>query len=270
MTDNAARRAARDYQAANPGTSYTRALRQVMHDRRRPLSATLGVGLDSNPVTLSLEWETPGGAGPHCLITGPSKSDSSAVVATLARGLHSGQRRGDLELVVTGSDDLDIDVAHRFISAAEFPSFVEDLLKVRAALFRSLDNPAIFNIEDARAADHRISTIVLIIDSPTAPIHDALQTLLRVGRSYGINVVLAADTEPAPTVHVDVEPREMLRRLLDRAYLRGEIEEMFTSVIFALGDGRATLRTPGVRRGVRESLAPADDLCDFMISAQKS
>ena len=111
---------------------------------------------------------------------------------------------------------------------------------------------------------------MLIIDSPTAPIHDALQTLLRVGRSYGINVVLAAHTEPAPTVHVDVEPREMLRRLLDRAYLRGEIEEMFTSVIFALGDGRATLRTPGVRRGVGESLAPADDLCDFMISAQKS
>jgi len=84
-----------------------------MHDQRRPLTATLGVGADGHPVRINLEWEADGGAGPHCLITGPSQSESWAVMATLARGLHAGQRRGDLELVVTGSGDLDIDVAHR-------------------------------------------------------------------------------------------------------------------------------------------------------------
>ena len=260
VTDNAARRAARDFQRANPGTSYTRALRHVTHTQRYPLTATLGVGLDDHPVRLSLESEAHGGAGPHCLITGPSRSDSSAVLATLAGGLHSGQRRDDLELVVTASGDLDIGVVHRFVGAAEFPSFVNDLLRGRVALLHSV-GPGLLGIEDARAAGHRIPTILLIIDSPIAPVRTALQTVLRVGRSNGIHVVLVADIEPAATVHVDVEPREMLVR----AYLRGEIEAMFTSVIFALGDGRATLRTPGITPGFWASLAPADHFRDFLI-----
>ena len=169
------------------------------------------------------------------------------------------RRRDDLELVVTASGDLDIGVVHRFVGAAEFPSFVNDLLRGRVALLHSV-GPGLLGIEDARAAGHRIPTILLIIDSPIAPVRTALQTVLRVGRSYGIHVVLVADIEPAATVHGDVEPR-----VLVRAYLGGEIEAMFTSVIFALGDGRATLRTPGITPGFWASLAPADHLRDFLI-----
>ena len=92
--------------------------------------------------------------------------------------------------------------------------------------------------------------------------------MLRVGRSYGINVVLATDMKPAPTVSVDVEPKEFGRQLV-RAYSRGEIEEMCTAVIFALGGGRATLRTPGTWPALGVYVSPADNLSDFMIPEQE-
>jgi len=88
--------------------------------------------------------------------------------------------------------------------------------------------------------------LMLSIDSPTALIPRCAGdggTVLRHQRRP------AADTEPVPTVHVYAEPREMLGRRLDRAYFGGGIEEMFTSVIFVLGNGRATLRIPGCACG---------------------
>ena len=86
MSDNESRkRAAREFQAANPGTSYTRALRQVSHGRiRRPLTAVLGTGLDGQAVEVNLEWESRGGSGPHCVVVGDEVSSLLAVLAELA------------------------------------------------------------------------------------------------------------------------------------------------------------------------------------------
>lgn len=262
MTNNAARRAARDYQAANPGTSYTRALRQASRgDAVAPLTATLGLGLDGRRVLLNLEWESRGGMGPHCLISGLSAAGSSALLATVMEKLYAGQRTGDVDLVFTGPPAPDVEVPHRYVTVDEFPEFIADVLSARVALFAGVGSGV--DIEDARAAGIRVPTIVVFIDAPTKAVRSALQSPLRRGRAYGVNFVLATDIASTPTVQLDTSREELLFRLIDRASRGGDIEGMFTSVIFNLDDGRVILRSPTTRDDPRSLLAPRDEIVLF-------
>lgn len=261
MTNNAARRAARDYQAANPGTSYTRALRQVSRDEFQPLTATLGLGLDGRPVVLNLDWECHGGMGPHCLISGLSAAGSSAILATVMEKLYAGQRAGDVDLVFTGLAAPDVEVPHRYITPDEFPAFIEEMVNARATLLAGAG--PVVDVEDARAAGIRLPTIVVFIDAPTTAVRSALQTPLRKGRAYGVNFVFATDIASTPTVQLDTSREELLFRLIDRASRGGDVEDMFNSVIFNLDDGRVILRSPTTREDPRSLLAPRDEIVLF-------
>jgi hypothetical protein len=265
VTSNESRkRAARDFQAANPGTSYTRARRLVARDKRRPLTAVLGTGIDGTPVRLNLEWQSRGGDGPHCAVSGPGGSGRAALLAALATGLFSGQNRGDCELVVSGCDDVLIGVQHTRVDAG-LSGRVNGLLEERYELLRSLGNR---DIEEARAAGHQIPTIVVLIKAPVAGLQrgdDTLARLVRVGRAVGINVVLTTETElPGRLlVHEDMTPAQALTHLLS-AQLSGAVLANVTSMIYALGNGRGTLRTPGRWDG---SHVRADTLTDFVFEA---
>lgn len=267
MSNNESReRAAREYQAANPGTSYTRARRQVTDGRpRRPLVAVLGDGLDGGVVSVNLEWESFGGTGPHCLVVGDEVSDLLGVLAT---GLAAGQRDGDLELVLCAKPSTQLGVAHRRVDSDDLTSHVNELLESRFRLLQSLEA---VDIEDARARGHRMSTTVVLIEDYAGVWRgsQALARWLRVGRSTGINVVVGTPVAPqtALTSNVDMSPARALDRVV-RTALRGNdmVAGMAPTTIFKLGGGRGTLRTMG-SWDPEGRMQRADVLVDFTFTA---
>ncbi|PJE03569.1 MAG: hypothetical protein CK429_32705 [Mycobacterium sp.] len=265
MSSNESRKsAAREFQAANPGTSYTRALRQVSHgDQRRPLSAVLGTGPDGASVSVNLEWESQGGSGPHCLIAG---AEVPALLAVLAAGLASGQRQGDLELVLCASDATQVTVDHRRVGADELVEHVNDVLRSRHEVLRSVEAR---DVAEARERGHQVPTTVVLIEDLDGQwgASAAVGRWVRIGRSSGVNVVLGSPAASPSIWADDMSPAHVLDRLA-RAALADDAAFMnaTTAAIFGLGDGRATLRmlgrwNPG--RRVRE----ADTLTDFTFAA---
>lgn len=244
MSDNESRkRAAREFQAANPGTSYTRALRQVAKKRiRRPLTAVLGTGVDGRPVEVNLDWQIHGGNGPHCMVAG---DEVSSLLTVLATGLAAGQSPGDLELVVSAGEDTQAEAAHRRVGADELAAVVDELLASRCELFRSIDVP---DIEDARDRGHQVPTTVVLIDD-----HDgiwarseSLARWLRVGRSVGIDIVVGTPIElsNAVTAADGMSPAEAFDRLVRAATRRNRLlDSMMSVTIVDRGQGRGTLRT---------------------------
>lgn len=248
MSDNESRkRAAREFQAANPGTSYTRALRQVSHGRiRRPLTAVLGTGLDGRAVEVNLEWESRGGSGPHCVVVG---DEVSSLLAVLAAGLAAGQAPGDLELVLCAGEDVRLQVMHRRVDAGELAEIVDELLQSRYAFFRSI---GVRDIEDARQHGYQVPTTVVLIEDRDGiwARSQELARWLRVGRSAGINLVVGTPIAPptALTSAADMSPALVLERVVHTATLgNGLLASMTTAAIFNRGDGRGTLRT--IERG---------------------
>lgn len=247
MSNNESReRAARAFQIANPGTSYTRALRQVTDGRpRRPLVAVLGEGLDGGVVAVNLEWLSCGGTGPHCLVVG---DEVSALLGVLATGLAGGQRDGDLELVLCAKPSTQLGVAHKRVDSDDLASHVSELLESRYRLLQSLEAS---DIEEARARGHRIPTTVVVIedDAGVWARSQDLARWLRVGRSTGINVVLGSTIAPptALTSNVDMSPARALDRVVRASGLQGNemVANMVSTTIFDLGAGRGTLRTMG-------------------------
>lgn len=267
MSSNESRkRAARAYQAANPGTSYTRALRQVTNGQRRPLTAPLGVGLDGARVSVNLEWESQGGSGPHCLIVG---AEVPLLMAVLAAGLAADQRPGDLELVLCASEGTRLAVEHRRLGAAELAGHVDELLVSRQEFLRSVEAR---DVVDAREKGHQVPTTVVLIED-----HDgswsaskALGRWVRIGRSSGVNLVLGAAAASPLISADDTSPAQVLDRLA-RAALAGDAAfmNMTTATIFGFGDRRATLRTLGRWNPVRR-VQEADALIDFTFTGPDS
>ncbi len=267
MSNNESReRAAREYQAAHPGTSYTRARRQVTDGRpRRPLVAVLGEGLDGGVVSVNLEWESFGGTGPHCLVVG---DEVSALLGVLASGLAAGQHEGDLELVLCAESSISLGVAHSRVDSDALVSHVNELLESRFRLLRSLEAS---DIEEARSRGHRIPTTVVLIEDYAGvwPRSQALARWLRVGRSTGINVVVGTPIAPPPalTSNVDMSPARALERVV-RIAMQGNdmVPGMAPTTIFDLGGGRGTLRTMG-SWDAEGRMQRADVLTDFTFTA---
>ncbi|MEU0498018.1 hypothetical protein [Mycobacterium sp. NPDC006124] len=244
MSDNESRkRAAREFQAANPGTSYTRALRQVAKKRiRRPLTAVLGTGVDGRPVEVNLDWLSDGGSGPHCMVAG---DEVSSLLTVLATGLAAGQSPGDLELVVCAGEDTRLDVVHRRVVADELADVVNELLASRIELFRSIDA---LDIKDACGRGHPVPTTVVLIDD-----HDgawarseALARWLRVGRSAGIDIVVGTPiAQPTAVTSADaMSPAVAFDRVVRAAVARnGLLASMASATIVDRGQGHWTLRT---------------------------
>lgn len=266
MSDNDARkRAARDFQAANPGTSYTRALRHVTDNQRRPLTAVLGTGLDGGTVSVNLEWASAGGSGPHCLVVGSAPEAVASLMAVLAAGLTAGQNRGDLELVRCADEGAQLGVEHRRVDPTDLVAHVDELLASRLQLLQSLDAR---DVEDARDKGHGVATTVVLIEDLDGnwARSDSLGRWLRVGRSAGINIVLGAAAElpgAASTSVDDMSPAQALDRLLHTAKVGGAVAaNMSSATLFSLSGGRGTLRTFGQWDPVRRRQAP-DVLLDF-------
>lgn len=263
MSSNESRkRAARAFQAANPGTSYTRALHQVTDGQRRPLTTRLGAGLDGASVSVNLEWPSQGGSGPHCLILG---AEVPALLTVLATGLAADQRPGDLELVLCASEATRLTAEHRRLGAAELVGDVDELLLSRQEFLRSVEAR---DVVDARENGHQVPTTVVLLED-----HDgswstskALGRWVRIGRSSGVNLVLGAAAASPPISADDTSPARVLDRLA-RAALAGDAAfmNMTTATIFGLGDRRATLRTPGRWNPVRNVQEP-DVLVDFVFT----
>lgn len=269
MSDNEARkRAARDFQAANPGTSYTRALRHVTGNQRRPLTAVLGTGLDGGTVSVNLEWANAGGSGPHCLVVGSPPEAVTSLMAVLAVGLAAGQNQGDLELLLCAGEGAQLGVEHRRVDPTALAGHVDELLAARIQLLQSLDAR---DVEDARAKGRRVATTVVLIEDLDGEWarSDSLARWLRVGRSAGINIVLGAPAAlpgAASTSVDDMSPAQVLDRLLRTATVGGAVAaNMSSATLFSLGGGRGTLRTLGQWDPVRRHQAP-DVLLDFTIT----
>jgi hypothetical protein len=269
LSDNEARkRAARHFQAANPGTSYTRALRHVTDNQRRPLTAVLGTGLDGGTVSVNLEWASAGGSGPHCLVVGSTREDVASLMAVLAVGLTAGQNQGDLELVLFAGNDFQLDVQTRVRMDSGELDGLDRLFVDRPQLMRSID---VRDIEDARAKGYPLATTVVLIEDLDGAWarSDSLARWLRVGRSLGINIVLGTAAElpgMASTSVDDMSPAQVLDRLLRTATVGGAVaSNMSSATLFSLGGGRGTLRTFGQWDAVRRRQAP-DVLLDFTIA----
>ncbi|MGJ6127427.1 hypothetical protein QN239_33140 [Mycolicibacterium sp. Y3] len=278
MSSNESRKsAAREFQAANPGTSYTRALRQVSHGGlRRPLLALLGTGPDGASVSVNLEWESQGGSGPHCLVAG---AEVPALLAVIAAGLAAGQKPEDLELVLCAGEDTQVTVEHRRVDAGELVGHVDEVLGSRHEFLRSVEAR---DVAEARERGHQVPTTVVLIEDPDGQWgrSAALGRWGRIGRSSGVNVVLGFPAAPSSIWADDTSPEHKLtwkaspsdRRLLDRlarsAALAGDAAFMnaTTAAIFGLGDGRATLRTHGRWNPVRR-VREADVATDFTFTA---
>lgn len=263
MSGNESRkRAARDFQAANPGMSYTRARRQVTHGQRR-LTALLGKSLDGANVTVDLEWASRGGSGPHCLIVG---AEVPALLAVLAAGLAAAQRPADLELVVCGSESTQLTVEHRRVDPIELVGLVDDVLASRRKFLCSID---VRDVVDAREHGHPVPTTVVLIEDHggTWGTSEALSRWLRVGRSAGLNLVVGFPAAaPLPTAIDDTSPAQMLDRFLRATQANPAVVNMTTATIFSLGDRRATLRIFGRRNPDRRVREP-DVLTDFTFTA---
>ena len=245
LSDNESRkRSAREFQAANPGTSYTRALRQVAKKKliRRPLTAVLGAGVHGRPVEVNLDWQIHGGSGPHCVVAG---DEVSSLLAVLATGLAAGQSPGDLELVVCAGENTQVEVAHRRVGADELAAVVDELLASRFEFFRSVDA---LDIEDARGRGHQVPTTVVLIDDHDGAwaASEALARWLRVGRSAGIDLVVGTPIalSNAVTSADATSPAEALDRLVRAATRRtGLLPSMASATIVDRGQGHWTLRT---------------------------
>lgn len=266
MSDNEAReRDAREFQAENPGTSYTRARRQVARTRR-PLRAVLGTGLNGQTVAVDLEWASRGGSGPHCAIVGSQADAVGPLMAILASGLMSGQHRGDLELLLCAGDGVQIGVEHRRFEAEALANHVDELLNARSHALQSLD---IRDVEDARAQGHRLPTTVVLIedlDGAWARSREAGRWV-RIGRSLGVNIVVGISAQPpAGSLVDDLSPAHVLERLARAAGMGADVLNNMSATIFSLGERRGTLRTIGQWDPVRRRQAP-DVLADFTFTA---
>jgi len=261
-SNDSRKRAARAFQAANPGTSYTRALRQVTSPQRRPLTARLGAGLDGASVSVNLEWASYGGSGPHCLIVG---AEVPALLTVLATGLSAAQRPGDLELVLCASEASQLTVDHRRLGATELVEHVREVLVSRIEFLRSVEA---HDVAEAREHGHQVPTTVVLIED-----HDdtwgkskALHEWTQVGRSLGVNLVVGAPAASPSTLAEGTSPAQVLDHLT-RAALAGDpvYTAMTEAWIYGLGDGRATLQTTGHWHPVRNVREP-DVSVDFVFT----
>jgi hypothetical protein len=264
MSDNNAhKRAARALQAANPGMSYTRALRAVLNAQRRPLTARLGHDHAGKAVVVNLEPMSHGGSGPHCLVTGDDRSDVLGLLARLGDNLAAGRPRGDVELVVGCTEPIGLTAAHLRLDGGQLVSQVDAIFEQRWELLKSF---GLNDVTDARSQGHDVAKVVLILDEYTPGCWLASEPARRWsnhGRSAGIHLVVGAQGQ-LPYEHAvnhDATPADMVTHTVI-SYLTHPVLANVPTTISVYGGGRGTLRTPGQWQP-EHRLQRADVLTDF-------
>lgn len=215
MSDRDARkRAAREYQARHPGTSYMAALRAVSRARRRAaLAAVVGTDTAGCPQRVNLDEQAHGGDGPHMLITGPDATEIAAALSTAATAL-ARRRDGTVRLLVCGGEEIRPDIAHDRVRPTDFSAAIDHLLDQRSAELASL---GCADVHQARmiAPDYPTYVVGIELRDPVA----SLERGLRMGRCLGVHFVIgcvapqtAASAGRRPDRYADVPP-EILRTI---------------------------------------------------------
>lgn len=192
MTNHARYCAARAYQAANPGTSYTRALRAVTRARaRRPLIATIGHA-GGSPCRINLDEPAMGGQGPYALIVGAQGSSAGQLLSVVADALYRQQVPGDIELIYSSDHPSAHPLTAPYVAVkpADLADRVVEVIRAREAELKAV--PA-RDIVAARAAGHRLPTVLVLVDRPDDALVAHLQQWYRCGRSLGITFVVCID-----------------------------------------------------------------------------
>ncbi len=231
----ARQKAARAYQAAHPGTSYTRALRLSTSSDRRPLTAVLGAGRDRSAVTVNLECGSAGGAGPHCTVVGATTDNTYDMMRYLGACLAASQQPGDVEFISAVSGLCAGDSPHTCCDSDLFSEVVDEHLLERQRLLRALNCA---DVDKARQAGHRIASTVVFVGPTQRDLVDSrqLERWTRVARSAGSSIVVGLESPTAATYPPD-DPlgRNAFCRLLDDAFGPGTAANLSTA-IFHLGD----------------------------------
>lgn len=211
MSDKDSRkRAARDFQARHPGTSYVKALRAV--SRRRPaFAAVVGIDTAGRPQRVNLDERAHGGNGPHMLITAPDKTQLAAALSAVATALARRQEMS-VRLVVCGPEEMRLDTDHERIST-DVSAAIDQLLDQRSAELKSLRCADVHQATMFRP-DYPTYVVVLELSDVVA----SLERGLRMGRSLGVHFVIgcvapqAAAADGRPEQHPAVPP-EILRNI---------------------------------------------------------
>lgn len=244
--DESSYQAARQYQADHPGVSYTRAKRIVTASTtttRAALAASYH-GPDGQPVVVNLEWPSDfrgsSSSGPHAVMIG---ANSAALLPSLANKLSAAQDERDLEIVYSTAESpvYSIGAKHTHLTHQQLVDHVDGLACTRQDMLRQSNVP---DIEKARAAGHRIPTVVVFIDRPDLTLVEAIIGWSRIGRALGIDFVVAGESAPGPESDDDVAGGDLYRANLDRAvpemdYLRKS--GMFSVVVSVVSDRHAAL-----------------------------
>lgn len=250
--NHARKEAARAYQSAHPGTSYTRALRLVTETYRQPLTALLGQARDGSAVKANLEWESNGGSGPHCTVVGTCDEDTRAMLQHLGSGLAAGQQAGDLELITSASAPFYLKAGHIHWDTAQLGDLLADHLGARHRMLAALECA---DVEAARQAGHRIpSTVVLIAEPPAEQVQSGqLERWTRVGRSAGVSLVLGFQCLPMPVHSPDdaLQLRRVRQLLTDRVGQAAAANMSATTIVHLGADRGRLIMDRGYIRGKR-------------------
>ena len=238
--NEASYQAARRYQAAHPGTSYTRAKRiAAANASGTPLSATFA-GPDGRAVHLSLvrSAELSGSQvlrGSHVLVIG---ADSAGLLPVLADALAAGQDDNDIEILYSTAESPTFQIAsrHHFLAHRQLADHVNQLKTTRLELVeRQRGN----SIEDLRARGLRIPRVVVLVEDPGVTLVDDIATWSRVGRGLGINFVVSGASTPVPHVGAAEADVDVYRSVVDRAVL--PVQELVRGGMF----GTIAVTAPG-------------------------
>lgn len=244
--DESSYRAARQYQADHPGVSYTRAKRIVTASTtttRAALAASYQ-SPDGQPVVVNLEWPSDFrgsvSSGPHAVLIG---ADSAALLPSLLRKLSAAQDERDLEIVYSTAEApvYSIQAKHTHLTHQQLVDHVDGLACTRQDMLRQNNVP---DIEKARAAGHRIPTVVVFIDRPDVTLVEAIIGWSRIGRALGIDFVVAGESAPGPDSDDDVAGGDLHRANLDRAVPEMDYllkSGMFPVVVSVVSDSHAAL-----------------------------
>lgn len=200
-SSNARKRAARDYQKRFPGTPYPVALRAVAR-ADGSLQVVIGTDTAGRRRWVDIEERAAGGEGPHLAVVGASQARRYRAVELMIEALAVRPPGRGVQVITLMGTELDQDQAVARITKL-MKSRVETLKHAGARDFAALRRRA----ADLRHSDRNEpvrpdqgAVVVAVdgdaMDSPAAL--DAMERMLRVGRSLDIHTVLTAQRLDQP------------------------------------------------------------------------
>lgn len=199
-SSNARKRAARDYQKRFPGTPYPVALRAVAR-ADGSLQVVIGTDTAGRRRWVDIEERAAGGEGPHLAVVGASQARRCRAVELMTESMSVRPPERGVQVITLMGTDIDQHQAVARITKL-IESRVETLKRAGAREFAELRRAADLRHSDRDEPVRPDQGAVVVavdgdaMDSPAAL--DAMERMLRVGRSLDIHTVLAAQRLDQP------------------------------------------------------------------------